>query len=907
MRQKLRTWVIAASLLPVCVVDAFAVDPDRVAASAANEFVPPSPTAFMDRYERVERELTRLGDPSPITGMRPALLPLISDAQLHSTNVNDASGVRYCSLRLTLLNQGPGTVALKTSRISLSVEGRSYSLKDVPADLRSYVVDFAGRPTIVNEILPPEDLSIPPMETAAIPLFFAPIESRNPSPKLELRYEFNGTTVEVDLNRFQRGLLELQVERIGPEQACVLVTIGGELDGINATDVAEQLTRVAEQGMRRCVITWKSKAEIPSTIALGWLGNMGATESAFYSQLPALPVEFKEVHLAALPKGSVYEPTDETQVLVHAELEDAVAAALATIFPRQSRQVVLRELMRGHAAVKAAALRFGSSKLAADDIPLIARSVNAPSALLRIAACRALSEFDDARAREILKEQVLSGPPGAATAALEALVSSRFPANIEAAVDLTQDLRSISEEDLLKIIVKHPRREFRDRMLEAARHGKVEARVTALGAIRVFRGTQLRSIFEQALEANEPAVRDAAFKQLVAAVMEDDTELRPLVIEEALERLAADPNNADARAVIHLTRDRRVVPILASHLSDESADQGRLLDLIGRVGGPEAIETIVAHYPRLKPPERAEALRHLWVQQAPEAVRFAFDDLNSTHPDLMKRCVDILAHDASSAAVRAIANELSTRKAQDGYVLATALATISSPEAVDALLEFRDSPQRILREYAYYAFKQIWERSAATEAVANAKTMLNLAGQPSAEMFQPALDYATTAIEIDPRYPPGYSIRGNILLRQGKWAEAVRDFRASLELNPDDDMSVTGVAIGLVMVGQREEAFEWIEPLMSTYADRDVFFYNCACVYGRALEQLLKEPQTAESTRQAEEYRRRAFDLLGKSVEKAIDVGVNQAELMQNDPDLEALKDRPEFADLLKRAAVTPN
>jgi tetratricopeptide (TPR) repeat protein len=904
MRQTIRISTIVAGLLLVSTANALAVDPDRVAANGGVESPPPSPTSFLDRFERVERELARLGEPSPIAGPRPALLPLIIDARLHSTNVYDAAAVRYFSLRLILFNHGNVAADLKTSRISLTVDGRAQLLKDVPEELKSYVVDFAGKPTTISESLPDDDVTVPAKETAAIPLLFAPIDSRNPAPKLVLKFEFNGTAVEIDVNRFQRGLLELEVERIGPGDACALATIGGELDSINAADLAERLGGMVEQGVRRCVVTWKPKAEPPPTILLGWLDAIGLTDAVFYSQLPKLPAEFKEVHLAALPKGSVYEKTEESQVVVHTELEDAAAAALATVYPRQSRQVVVRELTRGHRAGRTAALRFGASKLSSDDIPIVSRMVNDPSGSVQRAACRALAEFDDGRARELLRDLVLKGQPGVSGAALEALVASRFSANIAVAVELTRDVRSLPEPELLKIIVKHPRREFRDRLVAAARNGEVEARVLALGAIRAYRGSPTRAIFEKALAADEEAVRNAAFTELVAAVVEDDVELRSLAIEESLHRLAVSAGDQGARSVIHLTRDPRAVPILAGHLEDASIDRNDVIELIGRVGGPEAIEAIVAKYELLRPTERAAALRHLWLQQAPEATKFAFGDLVSTNQELVERCLDILAHEASDEAVLAIANALRNRKTDEGYLFAGALATINSPAAIDALIEFRDSPSKHLRLFAYRAFDQIWERSPASEAVANAQTMMNLTGQPAAELFKPAIEYATAAIEIDPRYPKGYSTRGNILLRQGEWADAIRDFHAALELNPDDDVSVTGIAIGLVMLGRREEAFGWIEPVMSIYEGRDVFSYNCACAYGRALELLLKEPQSPESARRVDEYRKRALDLLAKSVEQAIERGFNQADLMKHDPDLEALKDRPEFAELLKRAAT---
>jgi hypothetical protein len=108
------------------------------------------------------------------------------------------------------------------------------------------------------------------------------------------------------------------------------------------------------------------------------------------------------------------------------------------------------------------------------------------------------------------------------------------------------------------------------------------------------------------------------------------------------------------------------------------------------------------------------------------------------------------------------------------------------------------------------------------------------------------------------------------------------------------------VAISWVMLGREQEAFDWIESAAAVYEEREIFAYNCACVYGRALEQVLKSPASAERDAAAERYRDRGLRWLRRSVER----GFDQPGLMKTDADLAALRDSPEFDELLNRVAT---
>ena len=67
-----------------------------------------------------------------------------------------------------------------------------------------------------------------------------------------------------------------------------------------------------------------------------------------------------------------------------------------------------------------------------------------------------------------------------------------------------------------------------------------------------------------------------------------------------------------------------------------------------------------------------------------------------------------------------------------------------------------------------------------------------------------------------------------------------------------------------------------------------------ACVYGRAIENLLKDDKLPERDKKLEAFRRKALDDLRASQK----LGFNEQDWMQKDPDLTSLHDLPEFQEI---------
>ena len=109
-------------------------------------------------------------------------------------------------------------------------------------------------------------------------------------------------------------------------------------------------------------------------------------------------------------------------------------------------------------------------------------------------------------------------------------------------------------------------------------------------------------------------------------------------------------------------------------------------------------------------------------------------------------------------------------------------------------------------------------------------------------------------------------------------------------------MALTGVCIVQAITDPNcEEAVKKAEAGRMKFARQPLFLYNLACVYGRSAEQVAKRPETPERNRLLDEYRKVGIE----SLSNAIVLGFRDLKWMQEDPDLKAFFDLPEFRNLV--------
>jgi TolB-like protein/Flp pilus assembly protein TadD len=135
-------------------------------------------------------------------------------------------------------------------------------------------------------------------------------------------------------------------------------------------------------------------------------------------------------------------------------------------------------------------------------------------------------------------------------------------------------------------------------------------------------------------------------------------------------------------------------------------------------------------------------------------------------------------------------------------------------------------------------------------------------------------DYQTPYLVSAPLRRLGRKPEADAILRQ-----AVKLAERHLELNPEDVRALYLGAAGMMEIGQREKALEWVGRALVLDPEDSGVLYNSACVYA-----LGGRPEEAI-----------------KLLDKAIDNGFGHREWLENDTDLDTLRADPRFEALLKK------
>jgi hypothetical protein len=130
--------------------------------------------------------------------------------------------------------------------------------------------------------------------------------------------------------------------------------------------------------------------------------------------------------------------------------------------------------------------------------------------------------------------------------------------------------------------------------------------------------------------------------------------------------------------------------------------------------------------------------------------------------------------------------------------------------------------------------------------------------------------------------------RANSYDRLEKYAEAVKDWNRVVELSPREQQPSlrAGRAMSRVRAGQVTEAVAEVDELRNSDAWNGGQWYDFACIYAVA---------SGKDTGKKDEYAGRAVELL----RRAVKAGWKDAAHMAKDADLDPLRDRNDFKQLL--------
>lgn len=237
------------------------------------------------------------------------------------------------------------------------------------------------------------------------------------------------------------------------------------------------------------------------------------------------------------------------------------------------------------------------------------------------------------------------------------------------------------------------------------------------------------------------------------------------------------------------------------------------------------------------------------------------------------------------------ATNLSSRMLRPIEKLITGLRDCNLPEVRRIINRCERAPILKLNELAVNAARSSFPANPNAMALA-AASRLNLAKD-----YEAALSAYNDILEADPFCAMAYSSRSSMHSRLGNPQAALADLQKAVELEPEDVLIESLIALGEVEIGRIQKGIEMMEatlksvPDLPTHTRRDAL-YNLGCAYGRALE-------TEKDPTLRQKYTVRGMEVLRDCVMRKN--GWDDLTHVANDPDVDAFRTHPEWDELLDR------
>jgi hypothetical protein len=544
----------------------------------------------LDELERAQQGGRPAGQPADRTG---TLVLMLGEVNLASTNYYGPEGIPYFVARLVLINLADQPVTISTNDITLTADGTRHTVQDRNPQLENFPIQIDREVRQFNDLKPAEEVTIASGEKASVWLLYSGLPGGPSVPKMQLDVPVGQRVQSLDVNAWERGVLDLRTERLGPENCLALLTIAGELNAVNAGDLADELDALASGGVARAVIAWADGARPPSDQLHGWLlTSTMAQQNQQYSQLPGLPAFVRELHLAHLPAGT-NDPgyLGEGATPQHAAVDEAVSAALRSACEALPREDLRREIAYGHRLSRAAALLYGAGRLTNDDVSLLLKCADDPDDYVRRSALVALGQFGQPAAVQRLLQAARSGASPQAETAIAALAGSRYP---QAHAALQEYLATVPAEMRLKVVeilARYPRPVWSEKIFGYVRDEDPGLQLAALQALVRIGDPRLYDVLAEALRSEHAELRAEAFARLAERT---DGPSEALAMEYALGLLEREAPSPPVVALLTRTRDPRALPLLLKRLDATTAGRGPMIDLLAGVGGPEIAPELLA-------------------------------------------------------------------------------------------------------------------------------------------------------------------------------------------------------------------------------------------------------------------------------------------------------------------------
>ena len=365
-------------------------------------------------------------------------------------------------------------------------------------------------------------------------------------------------------------------------------------------------------------------------------------------------------------------------------------------------------------------------------------------------------------------------------------------------------------------------------------------------------------------------------------------------MDYALKELESGPPDATTVQLLARTKDARAVGPLLKQL-ETSNDRGQTITLLMQIGDQAVADKLVEKYSALNNNEKAQILQGLRLFRHPKFRELCGEALVTTDNQLVTNAANALSQEGNPEGEKLLIVALD--KQRTSHLLGNitnALANYGTPTARDALIKARDSTDPNKKNFATQALLMMRQRSPGYQYIFQATNFIqNKQEKEAMEAFEMAL-------QLDPSLPEAYLGRAQLLMKQEKFSVARKDLEKVLELKHeplDKGEFVTSLAIARVADGQLVEGIKYLEDNRAAHkkSPKGLFFYNAACAYARAIEQVDKQPELADREILREKYRKQAISDLAESFKQ----GFGDYDWASKDPDFKPLREDADFQKVL--------
>ncbi|WP_437191955.1 TPR end-of-group domain-containing protein [Planctomicrobium sp. SH527] len=829
---------------------------------------------------------------------RPVLL-WVERIFVGSSDVYSGEGYRYAVLRISVGNTTDKELEIHREKIFLDVAGtrieagagsnRKYRVAPVEIDWT-----YGENPIPYGKLESPRRIIIPSGQAATFWCVFFGLESVQAMPEMKLELEAeDGAKYSLDLIAQQNARLALTEQQLGPGNSLTMFTIHGQLNRVNSALLAERLNRASEQGRKRFLIDWAPGSTPSDEVLFSWLVSTVVPEDVGNSlllQLPTLPT-VRQIALSRLPSGNERAlEWDDGRRHIFETPEAGAVSILKEVFDRVDAATALREIQSGHPLSQYAALSLSSSRLGSESVSTLMKLAQGESSDVQRQAVLALGY--QPKAEEFLLKMLRGGDRETAQLALRSLVSVASDSRLQSVVSVLDDPElKLQSEWTLPILAEAYSPAWDQYLTKCVKDPRPEVRKSAIQVLKRVGHRDLSQICISALAGEDSSVAEIAFQVLSVSA---DQESQQSALKYAMQQLKSGNLTPGMLSLLERKRESRAAPLLLESMAKSQVPRARLIEAIGVLGTDNDCRQVLKMFEGFDAEEKEAAL-NLTARMSTEVQLEFSKRVFMTHDALLRAtAIQILKNLRTDAAIQLLGEALATSEGDEVGQICESLGDIGTPAAVQQLRRFRTQAlesKNVPGIQIVDAGLKRWRSRLPGSRFVEAGNM-----QVIEDDLDGGIRSYSMAILINPELPDAYSSRGNAYLRKNQFPEAGNDFKKAFELDPFDSQAVTGVAIVQAIQGEGDQAVQFVKGHAASFPEDRYYPYNSACVYARSIEYLQKNSPTAEQKARIEELQKEAIAKLQESIE----LGFNQFEWMQKDPDLASIRELPEFKVLIR-------